>query len=72
MYNKGNETTKRNKIGGNMTLEKQVIPIKDCAVILGVVYRTLHRHVVSGAIPSVKVGNRWFMTKEQIDKVLCK
>lgn len=48
----------------------ELIPIKQACTILGVTYKTLYSWISSNKVPYTKIGDRYYMTQEQINKVI--
>jgi len=47
-----------------------LIPIKKACTIIGVSYKTLYSWINKNKIPYTRIGNRFYMTQEQIKKTI--
>lgn len=47
-----------------------LIPIKKACTIIGVSYKTLYSWISNNKISYTRIGNRFYMTQEQIKKVI--
>lgn len=49
---------------------KKFMEIKDAAEYLGTSFQTVKKMMAEGTIPYLKVGRRYFIAREMIDKAL--
>lgn len=50
--------------------DKEILNTKDVAEILGISYQTVRKECAEGRIPAVKVGRKYFVTRENLYKLL--
>lgn len=51
-------------------VEKIGYTLQEASTFVGVTVRTLRDWITQKKIPAVKIGKKWFVTKDTIDKVL--
>jgi excisionase family DNA binding protein len=49
---------------------KEYYTIGECADIIGVSERSVYKYVKLGTLPAYKVGRRWYVTKENLDRYI--
>lgn len=49
---------------------KDLIPLKKVCKVIGVSYKTLYSWVTNNEVSYTKIGNRYYMTQEQINALV--